>query len=471
MMHPRKLGYARSMVERRQQAASPCPNRNGTQIGSAQTFTLFCGTDIGGNVLESLAAFDLNTCVDLCSSFHPRCDGASFDGTTCQLKARLAPGAVRQNRRLDSAVGIFPSATSNCGTLGTTSRALDRNFDIRCGTVIAGFDLVQNFAPTLQDCMGQCAATTNCGAVSYDPSLDQGFKNCYLKTVVSDPSLVVADARVDTALLQGVGNALPGAGGAPAAGGGGAGVATIPLPTQALTGGGAVFFTPPVATGGAIIPIATTVSAPTLVTELVPPSGSPFPTLFFPGNSNTGAAATSSANAAAQDMGDGGSSNAWIAAPVVGSVAAIALIVLSFIMLKRRRLGNRSGTSSSNSSTDDLRPRKSTISRPMAISSLFTSWLPTSASRGNRGSGGSNSSRGRMGNFSEVTGKQPASRSSMRTSVTGLVRPGMAMGGGERLDDVEEGREKRESTPQYGLKDGKMELRNSMNGLGQNRWS
>ena len=66
-----------------------------------------------------------------------------------------------------------------------------------------------------------------------------------------------------------------------------------------------------------------------------------------------------------------------------------------------------------------------------------------------------------MGNFSEITGKQPASRSSMRTSVTGLVRPGLALGG-ERLDDVEEG-EKREER--------KAELRNSLNGLGQNRWS
>jgi len=67
-----------------------------------------------------------------------------------------------------------------------------------------------------------------------------------------------------------------------------------------------------------------------------------------------------------------------------------------------------------------------------------------------------------MGNFSEVTGKQPASRGSMRTSVTGLVRPGLAIG--ERLEDVDETGERRDSAR-------KADLRNSMNGLGQNRWS
>jgi hypothetical protein len=468
MMHLRRLGYERVELDTRQ-APSPCPNRNGTTIGTAQTFTILCGSDIGGNVLDSIEAFDLQVCADLCSSFHPRCDGASFDGTACQLRARLAPGAVRSSRRLDSVVGIFPSATSNCATLGASQSALGRTFSINCGTVVAGFDMVQNFAPTFQDCMGQCSATTGCAGVSFDATLDQGFKNCYLKSAISDPAAVIPDPRVDSALLKGAGNAAPaGQPANPGTGNTGPGVVTVPLP--APTTSGAIFFTPPglgSTAGGA---------APTLATELLP-----LPTsngvgggvgLFFPPSTSIGGfAATPSQDVAAAQGESEMSSNAWIAAPVVGSVAAIALIVISFIMLKRRRLGNRVGTSSSNSSSDSQNPRKRNISRPMAISTLFMSWLP-SAGRGSRRSGNDSGSRTRsgMGNFSEITGKQPASRGSMRTSVTGLVRPGLALGG-ERLNDVEEGGEKRESTPQYDMRNGKMELRNSLNGLGQNRWS
>ena len=412
-------------------------------------------------------SFDLLTCVDLCSSFHPRCDGASFDGRTCSLRARLSPASSRGNRRLDSAVGVFPGATSNCGSLSGIQSAGGNSFQIMCGTVIAGSDLVQNFAPTFQDCMGQCAATSGCAAVSFEASQDQGFKNCYLKSAVADGSTVVPDGRVDTAMIQGAGNA------APAGSGSSPGVVTIPLPVPAATTGtGLVFFTPPgsqpTISVGPLVPgqpgqVQPSFGAPGFVPTT---TGGVSPTLFFPGlnggsGSGTNLVATSSPDTAAQDNANEESSNAWIAAPVVGSVAAIALIVLSFIMLKRRRLGNRNGVESSNSSTDSL-PRKRNISRPMAISSLFSSWLPMVRRKGDRGSSASSGSRGRMGNFSEVTGKQPASRGSMRTSVTGLVRPGLAIG--ERLEDVDETGERRDSAR-------KADLRNSMNGLGQNRWS
>ncbi|KAK4448472.1 hypothetical protein QBC34DRAFT_449547 [Podospora aff. communis PSN243] len=449
------MGFEKKAVERRQQGASPCPNRNGTQIGTTQPFTLSCGTDIGGNVLNSMEAFDLVTCAEICSSFHPRCDGVSFDGLTCQLKARLSPQGVRTARRIDSAIAIFPGASSNCASVGASQSALGKTFSIACGTVIAGFDISQAFAPTFQDCMGMCSTTTGCAGVSFDASQDQGFKNCYLKTIVTDAGTIVPDGRVDTALIQGVGNApLPNSAGGGGNPGGGQGVATIPLPLPTPQQTGAAVFTPP--GNGAGSPAATG----TLITDLFPQPTQTTPGFVFPTGGNTNnLGSTAPADAANQE--DMGTSNAWIAAPVVGSIAAIALIVISFIMLKRRRLGNRMGSNSSNSSTDSLQQKKANISRPKAISTMFMSWLPTAkrGSRGSRGSGGISRSRSGMGNFSEVTGKQPASRSSMRTSVTGLVRPGLAIGG-ERLDDVEEGGDRK-----------KMELRNSLNGLGQNRWS
>ncbi|KAK1749841.1 hypothetical protein QBC47DRAFT_439942 [Echria macrotheca] len=508
-MQPQKLGYERGRLRRRQAAASPCPTRNGTTVGTAQSFTLVCGTDIGGAVVNTSDAFDLQTCADICASFHPRCDGITYDGRTCELKARVIPGIGRFSRRSDSAVAIFPGASSNCTTLGaTTTSSLGGSFQVMCGKVINGSDLSQNFAPTFQDCLQQCSATSGCAAVSFDPSQDQGFKNCYLKTSVADPTTIVADGRVDTAMLQA---AAPAAAPADTSSGAAAapGVTTIPLPTSSsdaittTSAAGAVFFTPPgvlPTSAGAGISVGSLVPAnpqPT-ITNLLPPSATGLsPTLLFPGLGGAGAGGTggtvftggSSGSSDSSSTGQGGSgsteasSNAWIAAPVVGSVAAIALIVLSFIMLKRRRLGQRAGGSSrsSNSSTDDLNPRGSGGEKMSGangygggsgsggVSRLFDSWLPAigmGRRRGERGSGGGDGSRSRMGNFSEVTGtgngKPPASRGSMRTSVTGLVRPGLALGGGERLEDLEEAAAGEKA---------RAELRNSLNGLGQNRWS
>lgn len=472
-MHNRKLGGGRTRTNKRQ-ASSPCPARNGTEIGTAQKFNLLCNTNLDGSILDSIEAFDLVACADLCSSFHPRCDGATFDGTTCQLKARLQPGRAPPSRRLDSVVGIFTSGTSNCGTLSGTQSTRGASFTPRCGTVIAGFDLSQAFAPTFQDCMGQCAAATGCAAVSYEATQDQGFKNCYLKTAVADATAVVPDARVDTAMVVGAANAVPGD----------TGVSTVPVPAPAPVAPapgaattGAVFFTPPGLNTAA--PAAPTAAAPPVgtpgssVVEVLPTgvASSPIaPPVFFPSSSSLAATGTAVPDSAAEQSGGSVSSNAWIAAPVVGSIAAIALIVLSFIMLKRRRAGARSPTSSSSSSGSLQRKGSGGRSRTSPVVTFFSSFLPSS-SRNKGRSNNSRSSNSRMGNFSEVTGKQPASRASMRTSVTGLIGPGMR--GMERLDDVDEERgEKRGSmTPSYEVRSGKMELRNSFNGLGQHRVS
>ncbi|KAK0715558.1 hypothetical protein B0H67DRAFT_610343 [Lasiosphaeris hirsuta] len=475
MMHNRKLGGGGRARTHKRQAPSPCPTRNGTEIGTVQKFNLLCNTNLDGNLLDSVAAFDLPACADICSSFHPRCDGATFDGTTCQLKARLQPGRAPPSRRLDSVVGIFTSGTSNCATLSGTQSIRGTSFTSRCGSVIAGFDLSQNFAPTFQDCMGQCTAATGCAAVSYEATQDQGFKNCYLKTAVSDATAVVPDLRTDTALMVGAGNAVPG---------GDTGVSTVPVPAPAPVAPapgaattGAVFFTPPGLNTAA--PAASTAAVPPAVTpassvvEVLPTgaASSPIaPPVFFPSSSSLAVTGTAVPDSAAQEGGGSSvSSNAWIAAPVVGSVAAIALIILSFIMLKRRRAGARSPTSSSSSSGSLQRKGSGGRSRTSPVVAFFSSFLPSSSGNKRKGNN-SSSGNSRMGNFSEVTGKQPASRASMRTSVTGLIG-GPGMRGMERLDDVDEERgEKRQSmTPSYEVRSGKMELRNSFNGLGQHR--
>ncbi|KAK3324011.1 hypothetical protein B0T19DRAFT_219424 [Cercophora scortea] len=527
MMQRRRLAEEGTGNSRRQDPSSPCPGGNGTQIGTVQQFTVLCNTNIDGDVIHREDSFSFLTCVDLCSSFHPKCEGVSFDGKRCQLRANLASERPKPARRFDGAIGAFPGATSNCGTLGGAAQVANNvNYSTLCGTIIAGFDLGQNFAPTYQDCLGQCAATTGCAALSFDASQTQGFKNCYLKSAVTNSSATAPQLGIDSAMLANAAQvaapaAPPPAPAAPSAAPTSAtpapapaptpdpapvssnpGVATVPVPQPSTSGGAVVFFTPP----GGSTPVASAPSAPDTgntasVASPASPAATPPPgelpltstpgsgTALIPLSSAPSVSATrtsslisltasssaagvtgTSPNAAAVDNGGGdASSKAWIAAPVVGSIAAIALIVLSFIMLKRRRGARGRGRSSG-----DDRGGSSSRMRTSPVTSLFSTWLPGSPGRGSRKMTG-------MGNFSEVTGKQmppPVSRGSIRNSVAtlGFLRPA---GGMERLEDEEERaggssageKRKEEVTPVYEIKNGKAELRSSLNGLGQNRWS
>ncbi|KAK0702091.1 hypothetical protein B0T26DRAFT_758043 [Lasiosphaeria miniovina] len=467
--------------------SAPCPGGNGTQIGTAQQFTVLCNSNVGGDVINRTDAFDFTTCVDICSSFHPKCEGVSFDGSKCFLRNNLND-RTRPARRFDAAIGTFPGASSNCATLSGAQQVSGTSFAPMCGFILAGSDISQNFAPTFQDCMTQCSKTTGCAALSFDASQNQGFKNCYLKSAVTDSANVAPDSTIDSAMLSNAALA-PAAPASPAASS--PAVAPPPAPTTAATpapapvgtsasavatppaadpgsSGGVVFFTPP---GGSPTPVATTpvaaTPAPSTPINAVPTAAEtsslllPLPlapsssqaTFLFP-SSITGAfsAPVATTDAAALDS-SGATSNAWIAAPVVGSVAALALIVVSFIMLKRRRRRGSDDTSSSGSGSS-----RRNMTRSSPVTNLLSTWLPGSPRR-------------KMGNFSQVTGKQPMSRNSIRDSVPAILRPGGGGGGMERLDDIEEDGANRDSTPVYGLKNGKAELRNSLNGLGQNRWS
>jgi hypothetical protein len=199
-----------------------------------------------------------------------------------------------------------------------------------CGFIIAGNDISQNFAPTFQDCLGQCAATSGCAAVSFDPSQELGFKNCYLKTTLANPGDVAADRRTDSAMVAAAA-AVPDPAATPAPAN--PGVSTIPLASTPPAGnGGVIFFTPPAgsssSSGGTIPPAASPdPSAPTepppttLTGDLAStPSSSSLPVdsfpFIFPSPSSDTAPAPSSAEAAA--AGDAPPSMAWVAAPVVG---------------------------------------------------------------------------------------------------------------------------------------------------------
>ncbi|KAI1082900.1 hypothetical protein F5B20DRAFT_530786 [Whalleya microplaca] len=200
-----------------------------------------------------------------------------------------------------------------------------RTFRRVCGRVVNGADREQQFQMSLEACMEACAADAQCRAASFDPAQRNGFKNCYLKSEFRSPD-VVALQGVDTAVVVDGGEAEADAG---------AGGSTAPAKMT--------FFTPSPASSTAVKTTSTPDSSGAIqggvVTVSVPiPIGAPASSSPLP--------ATPDSTAIADAVTPTPSSNAWIAGPIIGSVAAVTLIVGIFILWgrrRRRRHGNGNG--------------------------------------------------------------------------------------------------------------------------------
>ncbi|KAI1340421.1 hypothetical protein F5Y15DRAFT_423363 [Xylariaceae sp. FL0016] len=329
----------------------PCPNGNGTMIGDTQKFVVFCDHRFEGTEISRQKMDSLTDCANLCSfQQNPRCDAVEFKfNNDCVFITSLIPEGTRDSNIFDSAAGIFPQPgpTSSCSTLGSgavtntslaSNNAPFRDFELQCDRVMNGNDIEQQFQMSLDDCMGACAARTDCGGVSFDPLQTNGFNNCYLKTNFTVGDLVTLQGT-DTALMV----ADDGSGGSVTS----TAVNSFFTPTVTAS-------TAPIATSPAAESAAGATSSQGTVTVSVPVGLASISTSLLPsGAQMTGAdgvpitssatdvasstsspeAETSSSPAAAAAA----SSNAWIAAPVIGGVAAVTLVLAVFILLGRRR--------------------------------------------------------------------------------------------------------------------------------------
>ncbi|KAL1837656.1 hypothetical protein VTK73DRAFT_4625 [Phialemonium thermophilum] len=430
-------------------------------------------------------------------------------------------GAGQADASLAAVVGQFPSASSNCASLGGSQTNADTQFNTFCNFIVDGKDLSQNFASTFQDCMSQCSSTTGCNAVSFDASMTQGFKNCYMKTAVTQADNI-ADPGIDTAIMARADEEADPSSQVPVGPAPSSSVAPpappapspssapiVPAPEPASTtssssssssSAGAVFFTPP---GGATTPISTsTETIISVVTSVSMSSNIPItrflttsitteiPVMASP-PTDPAQAASSEAAAAAAANPDEGSSRAWIAAPVVGSVAALVVIAVMFIMLgKRRRTTSSTSSSSSSSSasrhggggpgrlsrvpgTPAAPPRRSPMAE--AANNLFTTWLPGSPSRRKMGNSSSAMAAGQPQKKSTGTTPPVSRGGSFKAGALGSWWPGGGGGGGSGDDQDIEGLaesrrvEKREVST-AGSTDSRTGLRESFNGLGQHKW-
>ncbi|KAI0468682.1 hypothetical protein F4859DRAFT_198032 [Xylaria cf. heliscus] len=333
-------------LEERQTSRAPCPNGNGTTIGTEQQFVVYCDTRFRGDEIFRQKADSLSACTDMCTSFqNPRCEGAQFrENKDCVLLGNIVPEGTRPSRIFDSALAVFPQPgpTSSCLQQGTGTTFLSRgsSFTLQCGKVVNGNDLEQQFQMTLESCLAACSANPACGGVTFDPQQTAGFRNCYLKTTIDD-SDTFAKTGLDSAVIvnnanQAVNSNIPAAGTSTSTSTSASVISSTP--SEAVPQQPTAFITI-VPSQGAASGAIVTVSVPVPVTSVSSAGALADST---PGASS-GAATDNSRGGINSDrprfgnVGPSTSSNAWIAAPVIGGIAALTLVLTVFVLWGRRR--------------------------------------------------------------------------------------------------------------------------------------
>ncbi|KAK7992324.1 hypothetical protein PG996_012662 [Apiospora saccharicola] len=178
---------------------------NGTTIGTIQDFQVFCSSTARGRRTTSMDMPTLEECADACARANPRCTAATFDGKSCAFHNKTDGPLTAQNKnsKFTAVVGLPKDSSSNCRQIiqATTKQTINSvQFDIMCGSTLNSESLSNSYAASLQDCMGQCAKTSLCKAVSFNADQTLGFQNCFLKSKESKAALSVA-TMLDTAIV------------------------------------------------------------------------------------------------------------------------------------------------------------------------------------------------------------------------------------------------------------------------------
>lgn len=153
----------------------------------------------------------LDECVKICTDQSPLCKGVSWNPdysigfANCWPKTGYADNNIITPGKID---GIIHSVTitsldlpnNKCPDSKTYSTTSNHNFDINCGQINDGTNITNVHMQNITSCMDTCATTDKCVGVVFDGTLQDGFKNCYLKNTTS----TISDrANMTFALLSG----------------------------------------------------------------------------------------------------------------------------------------------------------------------------------------------------------------------------------------------------------------------------
>ncbi|KAK3717681.1 hypothetical protein LTR37_005748 [Vermiconidia calcicola] len=205
-------------LDRRKRQTSECPSPTFTTSNGLE-FTTYCGQQFTGEVNtvgKSSEGNSIEDCMGYCSIYRPRCYGVWWD-TDDQECYFLNDGLGTSNLTSSSSISIAiadrsqlvepadtscPYADGSMQTLANTEEFLiycDKDFggygDYCPDNLQAEGSGCPPHADTLEECMQICSdAHPLCTGVSFNPDLELGYANCYLK---SDLDGAVAQAPAE----------------------------------------------------------------------------------------------------------------------------------------------------------------------------------------------------------------------------------------------------------------------------------
>ena len=345
---------------------STCPAGNYTAPDGLE-FETYCGYDVPNGDLSTSGtqATDVIDCMNSCSTHRPLCYAVAFDistGTCYQKNNTVTKANLTQAANLNSAIAQasqFSPLSTSCPYANNSiqTSADGAQYQIVCGLDLNGDDYCPQGAPScpfhadsLEDCMNWCSSSHPlCAGVAYNPDLIAGYANCYPKNNATVQLVAQSDHVTHTALLQINPPNAPCSGTSYTSGNGkifklscNVGRESSDIisyheddlntcldrcanyTSQACLG---VVFDPSLQNGyencylknSTGLPIYNSASSSALLNS-------------YPGNSTSPSSSSSSG---------GSRSKAWIAGPVIGGLAAVALLIALAWWLRRRSAGRR----------------------------------------------------------------------------------------------------------------------------------
>ncbi|KAJ8107374.1 hypothetical protein OPT61_g8917 [Boeremia exigua] len=138
----------------------------------------------------------LEECVRICTDQSPLCKAVSWNPdysigfANCWPKTgwddnSIAAPSGKMGVLHTVTITSFDPVDNKCPSTSTYSTTNNNNFDIHCGQVNEGTNITRIHTQNVTSCMDSCATTDKCVGVVFDSTLQDGFKNCYLKNTTS----------------------------------------------------------------------------------------------------------------------------------------------------------------------------------------------------------------------------------------------------------------------------------------------
>ena len=201
------LGIANST--QLQPLSSDCPGINTKNQTSRNglDFKIICDQDMPGVDICSfpptttdcaIHTTTLGQCLDHCSKMHPLCTGVAWEHSiqTGYLNCYPKHGTARELNIARTAKMATHAAIALFETPGEKAydciQGMDKNvtsknnnpFQLLCGQMASGKDIMVQHFTTNQDCVNSCSTHDDCVGSVFDAQMTQGYENCYIKSII-----------------------------------------------------------------------------------------------------------------------------------------------------------------------------------------------------------------------------------------------------------------------------------------------